>query len=94
MSSAEEMTAIEVERMLFGPPLSYTLTRTSPTDDYGRCQFVLEWTEHEGWGIDRPELAPDGKRAGLRRGQVYRTRPEDLIRDLLRRGHTVSEVAQ
>lgn len=46
-------------------------------DERARRRFTLLWTDP--WGVWRPELAPDGKPVGFRRGQAFHAVPSDIL---------------
>jgi len=57
---------------------SVKYTFNTRPDSLGRRQFTIEWVDDGG--VFRPELAPDGKVVGYRRGQVFFARPEEYIK--------------
>lgn len=60
-------------------------------DKEGKRSFTLEWEDPDG--VFRPEPSKkDGKPVGYRRGQCFRTVPEEFIARTIADGHEVEVV--
>lgn len=71
--------------------MRFTVTRTGPVDERGKCQHLLEWEDPQG--VFRPEISKqDNKPVGYRRAQYFRCNYHAHLESLRVFGHEVVEM--